>query len=175
MRTMVRISNRDNSPIPSLTLEHRGADRAGLAIAVWHRNCPDSRDRGPRPRPDLRRDRDRARTKEERRGCARAIRTLRHDPDSHPRYYRCFTGWRGSWWTWFVLPVGWVWSARGDRSPARPARRGVDIFSVTLVFVWLRVFRGIGRYLCCDGPDVEKGDLTLTPSCCDAPTRDGGS
>src|SRR5882757_5004510 len=63
MRTMVRISNRDNSPIPSRMLEHRGADRAG---AVWQRNCPDSRDRGPRPRPDLRRDRDRARTKEER-------------------------------------------------------------------------------------------------------------
>ena len=109
MRTMVRISNRDNSPIPSRMLEHRGADRAGLAIAVWHRNCPDSRDRGPRPRPrpDLRRDRDRARIKEERRGRARAIRTLRHDPDARPRYYRCFTGWRGSCWTWFVLPVGW--------------------------------------------------------------------
>ncbi len=54
MRTMVRISNRDNSPIPSRMLEHRGADRAGLAIAVWHRNCPDSRDRGPRPRPNQR-------------------------------------------------------------------------------------------------------------------------
>ena len=84
MRTMVRISNGDNSPIPSRMLEHRGAVRAGLAIAVWHRNCPDSRDRGPRPRPDLRRDRDRARTKEERRGRARAIRTLRHDPDCPP-------------------------------------------------------------------------------------------
>ncbi len=54
MRTMVRISNRDNSPIPSRMLEHRGAARAGLAIAVWHRNCPDSRDRGPRPRPNQR-------------------------------------------------------------------------------------------------------------------------
>ena len=92
MRTMVRISNRDNSPIPSRMLEHRGADRAGLAIAVWHRNCPDSRDRGPRPRPrpDLRRDRDRARTKEERRGRARAIRTLRHDPDCPPSMLSLF-------------------------------------------------------------------------------------
>ena len=90
MRTMVRISNRDNSPIPSRMLEHRGAVRAGLAIAVWHRNCPDSRDRGPRPRPDLRRDRDRARTKEERRGRARAIRTLRHDPDCPPSMLSLF-------------------------------------------------------------------------------------
>src|SRR5882762_2131269 len=75
----------------------------------------------------------------------------------------------GSFSLWGGVGCGGVWSARGDRSPARPARRGVDIFSVTLVFVWLRVFRGIGRYLCCDGPDVEKWHLTLTPSCCDVP------
>src|SRR5712664_1800818 len=175
MRTMVRISNRDNSPIPSRMLEHRGADRAGLAIAVWHRNCPDSRDRGPRPRPrpDLRRDRDRARTKEERRGRARAIRTLRHDPDCPPSMLSLFHRLARLTLDMVRSPYGvgcgGVWSARGDRSPARPARRGVDIFSVTLVFVWLRVFRGIGRYLCCDGPDVEKWHLTLTPSCCDMP------
>src|ERR1700704_6423326 len=105
--TMVRISNRDNSPIPSRMLEHRGADRAGLAIAVWHRNVRIAEIEG--------RDRDRIRAgiatapEPKRKGAAAPGRsgpcvTTRI---AHPRYYRCFTGWRGSCWTWFVLPVGW--------------------------------------------------------------------
>src|SRR6267142_2341574 len=97
------------------------------------------RDRGPRPRPrpDLRRYRDRARTKEERRGRVRAIRTLRHDPDCPPSMLSLFHRLARLMLDMVRSPcgVGWggVWSARGDRSPARPAQRGVDIFSVTLV------------------------------------------
>ena len=88
MRTMVRISNRDNSPIPSRMLEHRGADRAGLAIAVWHRNVRIAEIEG--------RDRDRIRAgiatapEPKRKGAAAPGRsgpcvTTRI---AHPRYYR---------------------------------------------------------------------------------------